>query len=186
MRGKSHHCLGEFLANRYLKHVSKLHIQAFLLGCVEPDRNPTTYFKGSIRHQWMRGHNYPNAKRFIQKLSYRLEKKKSFTIMDFYILGKLIHYTADAFTLAHNDFFPQSLTHHREYEIRLQAYFLTFLKSDPNVNVLPAESIIAAICSYHSEYSRQEPHIHTDADYILSACCCIFSILFVNRSGVLP
>ena len=52
MRGKSHKTLGKYLADKYMTAVPKRYIQAFLLGCIEPDRNPATYLKGSVRRQW--------------------------------------------------------------------------------------------------------------------------------------
>jgi len=182
MRGKSHHCLGAFLVQLHMSHVPKHCTQAFLIGCIQPDRNPATYLKGSIRCQWLRGHNYPNAHRFMCRLARRLEGKHRLNLLDYYSLGKLIHYTADAFTLAHNAFFPTELGYHREYEVQLQEYFLKFLCTDPKVYMIPAQSIMDAIGQYHREYTRQEPHIHTDASYILSACCCILSFLFTSTT----
>ena len=82
MRGKSHYRLGEYLAERYMGHIPRHCVRAFLIGCVEPDRNPVTYIKGSFRHQWMRGHNYHNAKRFLSRLSRRLEQKKHLSVLD--------------------------------------------------------------------------------------------------------
>ena len=98
MRGKSHRCLGQYLVEKYMPHAPKRYIRAFLIGCIEPDRNPVTYLKGSIRCQWLRGHNYENARRYMRRLSERLERKERLFLIDYYALGKLIHYTVDAFT----------------------------------------------------------------------------------------
>ena len=106
MRGKSHRCLGKYLVQHYMSDTPERYVKAFLLGCIEPDRNPATYLKGSIRCQWLRGHNYRNARRFMRAISARLEKKEKLGLFDYYTLGKLIHYTTDAFTYAHNDTFP--------------------------------------------------------------------------------
>ena len=76
MRGKSHISLGYYLIDRYLSHVPRRYQRAFLLGCIEPDRNPATYLKGSVRFQWLRGHNYLNAQQFMQRIAARLEKKE--------------------------------------------------------------------------------------------------------------
>ena len=77
MRGKSHRCLGKYLVQHYMSDTPERYVKAFLLGCIEPDRNPATYLKGSIRCQWLRGHNYRNARRFMRAISARLEKKES-------------------------------------------------------------------------------------------------------------
>lgn len=180
MRGKSHHCLGQYLADHYMTNATNAQIRAFLIGCVEPDRNPVTYLKGSIRHQWLRGHNYRNARRFMRQISSRLENKDKWNIFDYYTLGKLIHYTTDAFTLAHNDWFPTDLNDHREWEVALQNHFLEYLQEDPQVNPRAAKTIMEAIYAYHKDYNRQPASIHTDAQFALTACCCVVAILFVN------
>ena len=180
MRGKSHRCLGEYLAEHYLQGVSPAYIKAFQLGCIEPDRNPMTYLKGSIRCQWLRGHNYRNARRFMRQISRRLEKKETLNLYDFYTLGKLIHYTADAFTYAHNDTFPTQLSDHREYESQLQEHFPRYKQEDPQVDTMVAHTIMEAIYSYHREYEELEADIHTDARFALTACCCVLAALFTK------
>ena len=180
MRGKSHRCLGRYLIDRYLKDIPPHFQQAFLIGCVEPDLNPATYLKGSIRCQWLRGHNYRNACRFMRDISLRLEKKDKLNLWDYYTLGKLIHYTTDAFTYAHNDSFTTSLSDHREYEAALQDHFLQYIQEDPRVDTQTAKTIMEAIYSYHREYEAQTADIHTDAKFALAACCCILAVLFVR------
>lgn len=180
MRGKSHVCLGKYLAEHYLENVSKWNVRAFLIGCVEPDRNPATYFKGSIRHQWMRGHNFQNARRFMHHISRRLENKGSWNLFDYYTLGKLIHYTTDAFTLAHNDWFGTDLNEHRDYEVALQNHFLDYMQEDPQVNPRAARSVMDAILAYHREYHDQPSNIHTDTHFALTACCCVLAVLMVK------
>ena len=180
MRGKSHRCLGQYLARHYLPGVSPVSIKAFQLGCIEPDRNPMTYLKGSLRCQWLRGHNYRNARRFMRQISRRLERKDTWNLYDYYTLGKLIHYTADAFTYAHNDTFPTQLSDHREYEAALQEHFLRYLEEDPQVDPRAAHTIMDAIYSYHWEYEQLQADIHTDSRFALTACCCVLAILFVK------
>lgn len=180
MRGKSHRCLGQYLIEHYMADIPERCQKAFLFGCVEPDRNPATYFKGSLRHQWLRGHNYLNARRFMRHISLRLERKDSLNLFDYYTLGKLIHYTTDAFTYAHNDMFPTSLGDHREYEAALQEHFLSYLKSDPQVIPKDARSIMEAIYSYHREYCALPANVHTDTRFALKACCCVLAVLFVK------
>lgn len=181
MRGKSHHCLGEYLVQHYLSDVPKGYITAFLIGCVEPDRNPATYLKGSFRCQWLRGHNYRNARRLMRHLSQRLENKKRLNLLDYYRLGKLIHYTTDAFTYAHNETFTTSLGDHREYEADLQNHFLSYLAEDPQVDIRFAKNIMAAISRYHREYMQLPADICTDSRFALTACCCVLAFLFTPR-----
>ena len=42
MRGKSHRCLGKYLVQHYMSDTPERYVKAFLLGCIEPDRNPAT------------------------------------------------------------------------------------------------------------------------------------------------
>lgn len=180
MRGESHRRLGKYLVQRYMSNIPEACINAFLIGCIQPDRNPATYLKGSFREQWLRGHNYRNARHFMRRISRRLEKKTKWTIFDYYTLGKLIHYTADAFTSAHNECFPTDLSVHQQYEHTLQDYFLDYLRGEPAVNIRFAESVMDAIQIYHREYRISCGDIHRDSSFALSACCCILMILLTK------
>lgn len=173
MRRKSHQHLGKYLVQHYMPHVPRHNTTAFLIGCVEPDSNPFTYLKGSLRCQWLRGHNYRNARRYMRHLSWRLEKKQTLRLLDYYNLGKLIHYTADAFTYAHNDTFTAKLGDHRTYEAHLQDHFLSYLARYPHVDIRFAKSIIETVSSYHREYMTLPADIQTDCHFALAACCCI-------------
>ncbi len=175
MKPKSHHLLGQYLVREYLNHLPRAHTKAFLLGCVEPDKNPATYLKGSLRCQWLRGHNYANARRFMTRLAERLEKKETLTVLDCYALGKLIHYTADAFTAAHNTDFPADLNFHRSYEAKLQAYFIPFLLKKPQCSCLISDSIMESIRDAHRQYRKEAQSIHTDCKWTFRVCCSIAS-----------
>lgn len=180
MRGQSHLCLGRYLAGRYMNHIPQTSVRAFLLGCIQPDRNPMTYLKGSIRHQWLRGHNYRNARRFMKRISRRLEAKDKLNLYDYYTLGKLIHYTADAFTYAHNRDFPSQLRNHMEYEATLQEHFLSYLEQEPHVDIILAKNIMDAICQYHLDYEQEESSLHNDSRFALAACCCVLAALYAK------
>lgn len=180
MRGESHRRLGKYLAEKYLADTPECCVNAFLFGCIQPDRNPVTYLKGSLRAQWLRGHNYRNARRFMARISRRLERRESWSLFDYYTLGKLIHYITDAFTSAHNDCFSTDLGEHMEYEQSLQAFFLEYLKKDPQVDIRLAGKIMDAVQDYHAEYSRTDPDIHRDSHFAVSACCCVLAILFMK------
>lgn len=180
MRGESHRCLGKYLVQHYMDNVPRRYARAFLIGCIEPDRNPATYLKGSLHCQWLRGHNYRNARRFMRRVSLRLERKNDFHLFDYYTLGKLIHYTADAFTYAHNESFPTSLEDHLAYEAALQDHFLSYLRQDPQVNPETAKSVMDAIYRYHLEYEAEMSDIDTDSRFALTACCCVLAVLFTK------
>ena len=178
MRGKSHQTLGRYLAGKYMPNAPRRYVRAFLIGCVEPDRNPATYLKGSLRRSFLRGHNYENAQRYMQRIAQRLEQKQTWCILDYYTMGKLIHYTTDAFTYAHNESFGTNLTYHRAYEEALQDQFLRYMEAVPQVTAETFHSVMDAIASFHRDYASQPAGIRTDCAYALTACCCVLTTLF--------
>ena len=184
MRGKSHCQLGAYIADTYFPQIPPLYRRAFLLGCIEPDRNPATYLKGSIRAQWLRGHNFENAKRFMARIAKRLEQKPQWGFFDYYTAGKLIHYTTDAFTYAHNASFPTDLHEHKIYEAALQEYFLEFLKSHTPIPRNPYHSVMDTIQKSHWEYLRTKPDIFRDAAFAFSVTCCVAMMLSRRPAAV--
>ena len=184
MKGESHRQLGRFLMNAYLPGLAKRHARAFLLGCIEPDRNPTTYLKGSVRSQWLRGHNYENAKHFMLRISRRLERKQHWSLLDYYTAGKLIHYTMDAFTYAHNASFPTDLREHKKYEDALQEYFLTFLRNRSVMERRPGPNVMDTISRNHRDYLSRTPDIFRDARYAFSVSCCVAGMLACRPAAV--
>ncbi len=180
MRGKSHQTLGKYLAEAFMSQAPRRYVRAFLIGCVEPDRNPATYLKGSLRREFLRGHNYENALRYMQRIARRLERKGTWYLLDYYTMGKLIHYTADAFTYAHNESFGTKLTDHRAYEEGLQEHFLRYLQDAPPVTTEVYRSIMDAVRSNHQDYAAQPVGIHTDSRFALRTCCCVLSMLMMQ------
>lgn len=183
MRRESHRMLGVFLAAHYLGDIQAVYRKAFLLGCTEPDINPTTYLKGSLRAQWLRGHNYENANHFTARIAERLEKKQQYSIWDYYSLGKLLHYTADAFTLAHNDHFPADIHHHRVYEAKLQKDFLPSLSAYRPEKIHPEIPIQQYVQQMHNRYIVQPACIETDIHFILMVCCTVIQKLTIHQDG---
>ncbi len=116
----------------------------------------------------------------MSRISNRLEKKDKLNLYDYYTLGKLIHYIADAFTYPHNASFPTGLYDHRAYEVVLQKYFLQYIAEDPQVNAKSARSVMEAIYICHREYEDQESSIYTDSRFALTACCCALAVLMVK------
>lgn len=184
MRRKSHKAMGRCLSGRYFPDSSRWDRKLFLLGCVEPDRNPVTYCKGSLRCRWMRGHDYENALRFMLRLTARMEKKSRFSPWDYYSLGKLIHYTLDAFTYPHNDHFPEGLAAHREYEVLLQTYFLQVLRDYEITEIFPALSPAEILKQEHMHYMQQPGGIATDTAYAIRVSCRLVQMLIPERHCV--
>lgn len=182
MRGKSHEALGQYLLREYAPELSPSAKRAFLIGCIEPDRNPTTYLKGSIRNHWMRGHNYNSANRLISRLAVRLERKRLFSLWDYYSLGKLMHYSTDAFTYAHNEHFPKNLPAHRLYEVSLQIFFLRHLSQCRKPTVKAEESCANLLRRMHEQYMHLPGAVEIDTAYAFAACCQLMWKLTENQS----
>lgn len=184
MRGKSHCQLGAYLADTYFPQIPGACRAAFLLGCIEPDRNPATYLKGSLRAQWLRGHNFENARLFMTRIAHRLETKPHWNLLDYYTAGKLIHYTMDAFTYAHNQSFPTDLRQHKEYEDRLQEYFLSFLQGRAAMERTPGRCVMDTIDLHHRRYLSRTPDIFRDSRYAFSVSCCVAMMLSCRAVAV--
>lgn len=180
MRGKSHQYLGRYLADKYMSTLPKRYVRAFLIGCIEPDRNPATYLKGSLSCQWLRGHNWGNAQKYMQKVSLRLENRENLKLLDYYTMGKLIHYTTDAFTSPHNAHFGESLSDHRQYEVNLQHHFIDYLAQDPDIWTDANKPAMDTIRSYHREYLRRPVNIHTDTRFAIIVCSMVTVRLFAQ------
>ncbi|MBO5130042.1 MAG: zinc dependent phospholipase C family protein [Oscillospiraceae bacterium] len=180
MRGKSHQLLGRYLADRYMSTLPKRYVKAFLIGCIEPDRNPATYLKGSLHQQWLRGHNWGNSRKYMQRTYRKLEHRKKLKLLDYYLLGRLIHYTTDAFTSAHNEEFGSSLVDHREYEVALQDHFLEYLSENPEFWTDAKRPVMDTIQSYHRDYIRRPASIHTDTRFAIIVCCMVLTRLFAH------
>ena len=190
MKLESHRILGRYLADAYLQELPKRHMQAFLLGCILPDRNPATYLKGSARARWLRGHNWSNANRYIRRLCIRLEDHRKPGIWAFYSLGKLIHYTADAFTLAHNDRFPTAIRLHRSYEAQLHHRFDVYLSLAPLLCRLPGRPMAEIVFQAHRCYETDIPGPDTDLRYTLDTCsallCRFCRKIFASHACQIP
>lgn len=180
MRGKSHQHLGRYLADRYMTTLPRRYIKAFLIGCIEPDRNPATYLKGSVRRQWLRGHNWGNAQNYMQRVATRLENRRKLKLLDYYSIGKLIHYTTDAFTSAHNEEFGSDLQDHRKYEEELQNHFLGYLSEGPEFWTDAKRPVMDTIRSYHSDYIHRPVNIHTDSRFAIIVCCMVLTRIFAR------
>ncbi len=183
MRAASHRQLGIFLADRYFPNISSRNLRVFLFGCTQPDKNPTTYLKGSIRHSFLHGHSYQNAKNHILRLVRRLQNRSHWIWLDYYNFGKLIHYLSDTFTHAHNEHFHGSLLAHRRYEKLLQKHFFKRLMQHPSPSPELGRSLTETIEAYYRLYRLSPPSIPTDTDYIIGICCLAAKTLIFREKS---
>ena len=170
MKRKSHLGLGKKLSFEYFASASKCGRSAFLLGCMQPDWNPTTYLKGSRTYQWLRGHNYENARRCMERLAARLEGREKWGVISYY----------------HNNWFDEDLSVHCEYENRLQEHFLSRLERPwtPRRELLVKSDTIAELI--HRTHLRYESHggdLITDSRYVFAVATEVLSLLFADPAA---
>ena len=143
---------------------------AFLFGSFQPDCNPFSYLKGSLRARKFGGHNYTNSRDYIYDHILRLQQRhKAWTMWQYYTLGKLTHYLADAFTYPHNENFPDTMLDHHRYETDLRQYFLGYMAHRTPRQMKAAEELTAALEELHRQYMESCSTMGRDTRYILMA-----------------
>ena len=185
MKKKDHLQIGKLLLAQKDTKLSGIQRLAFLFGCVEPDINPFTYMRGSVRHQFLQGHNAENARKHFQKLLERLSRSGVHSPWQWFALGTLIHYAADSFTFPHNSRFPGSLADHVAYEMQLHTLFPQYLHAaarSRGFQALHAQSVDALRRSYLHEAGAAV----TDCRYILAASEWLFQRLADRASRLCP
>lgn len=184
MKQESHRLLGRYLIGQLPEQPKRRHSRAFLIGCVEPDRNPLSYLKGSLRAKWFYGHNYQNANRWIDRTIRHLQSKTRWNLVDYYRMGKLIHYTSDAFTYVHNNCFSDSIAVHRAYEEKLQSLFLQQLDEFQARREALRRDLTAFFRTAHSQYLQTMADVQHDCQYILDMTAGIFRQLLPEAAAV--
>ena len=149
---------------------------AFLFGSFQPDCNPFSYLKGSLRARKFGGHNYTNSHDYIYDHIERLQRRhKTWTMWQYYTLGKLTHYLADAFTYPHNETYPDSLMAHRQYEDELRMYLAEYLQQRTLRSQQFREDLEAAISELHRQYLESRGDLQRDVQYILQATAMLMA-----------
>ena len=170
MQKRSHKLLASALLQRENGFHAKRYELAFLFGSFQPDCNPLTYLKGSIRAKTLGGHNFSNSQRYILSHIERLQRRqRRWTVWQYYTLGKLTHYLADAFTYPHNEHYPNSLLDHHQYETDLRSYLEEYLKARTMRRKQFREDVAGAIKQPHDYYVQAAADQRMDVQYILEA-----------------
>lgn len=171
MKAYSHWELADYLLTAVLPETTAAQTAAFLFGAVEPDLNCTTYLKGILHGSGVHGHNYAQVLPRIERLLHELGGKNDYRLLDWYRLGKLTHFIADAFTYPHNSCFPGSLRAHMWYESQL-AVTLRWALCDsapaeaPQTTGMP---LLYWLTQYHERYLQAPMGTENDTRCILTA-----------------
>lgn len=171
MQKRSHKLLASTLLEERNGFQRKRFELVFLFGSFQPDCNPLSYLKGSIRSRKLRGHNFTNSDIYIENHIERLrQRKKNWTCWQYYTLGKLTHYLADAFTYPHNEDYPNSIVQHRQYEDELREYLASYLKVwGLRGAELESTDVAAALRQLHQQYMDATADMRRDVRYIIEA-----------------
>lgn len=172
MRTADHMNLSRYIMDHMDAGASKLQKAVFVFGSIEPDINMLTYFRGSIHgEEKLRGHNYENAQKYMEKLAKKLEKGGMGTVRQSFLLGKLVHYVADSFTYPHNSIFPGNLKEHCQYETELHDYVNKIISSvGVNMDSIDDElDIVEYLRELHDRYVSETPGCENDYRYITNA-----------------
>ena len=87
----------------------------------------------------------------------------------YYTLGKLTHYLADAFTYPHNEHYPESLIAHRQYEADLRQYLADYLENRTLRRANARQDLVDAISELHAQYMSTVTDMRRDVQFILRA-----------------
>ena len=139
---------------------------AFEYGCVTPDINPVTYIKG---------HTYSGTIDNVKNVLSRLHGKLRNPI-DYFQLGRAVHFIGDYFTFPHTPLFRGTLAEHRSYERKLHEY-ISRQKDLPDgistEDLSDVEKCIGLLEKLQKKYFTIRHSISTDWSYIKYACSAI-------------
>ena len=169
MQKRSHKLLAAKLLSCEHGFRAKRYELAFLFGSFQPDCNPLTYLKGSRRAYKLRGHNFTNSQPYINAHIKLLQQRTRWNIWQYYTLGKLTHYLADAFTFPHNETYTDSLLEHRRYEDDLRPQFARYLADCAPFRARSEKDVADAIHQLHQQYLAARSDLRRDIRFILAA-----------------
>lgn len=169
MQKRTHTLLARTLLRNETGFSAKRFELAFLFGSFQPDVNPLSYLKGSLHYNKLRGHNYINSRAYINTRILKLQRRQRWTIWQYYTLGKLTHYLADAYTYPHNENYPSTMLDHHCYETDLRQFMQGFLAHRRIQRQQARRDLIAALEELHNQYMNTRASMYRDANYILKA-----------------
>ena len=175
MQKRSHTLLASALLRSQEGFDARRFELAFLFGSFQPDCNPFSYLKGSLRARKFGGHNYTNSHDYIIAHIERLQRRRTaWTMWQYYTLGKLTHYLADAFTYPHNENFPDTMLDHHRYETDLRQYLAEELPGADRRSGGASRTVHGRSRHHEPGYSLY-PASHGIADGRLCSHCLISS-----------
>lgn len=149
-----------------------------LCGCILPDL---------LYHTYMRGHIWENSFELIRRKMYLLHEHGKNNRFSYLILGYILHYIEDFFTLAHNPVFKGSLAEHIRYEREFDKYLqeeYTFPCYTENDTTFSLATTLHELEENHDQYLSETGNFETDIRFIYKAADtvsnCLLRALEIN------
>lgn len=170
-----------FVTEKIVKNLPEEKRSWVLFGSILPDLLYHTYFKG---------HTWESSFHRIEKRMYELERHGSDNRFSYLMLGWVLHYAEDFYTLAHNPGFEGGLPSHILYERQLEDYLKEEAVFSEKENK-PAMSLTATIRylrENHEKYLKKAGNFETDIYYIYKAVqavsSCLLRAIAVNEQEI--
>ena len=176
MQKRSHKLLASSLLRSHCGFAARRYELAFLFGSFQPDCNPFTFLRGTFRGRTLGGHNFSNSRPYISRKIRMLQQRDRWNILQYYTLGKLTHYLADAFTFPHNDHDPAPLMNHHRYEAELRVALQSLLNSSSLLPQRHCRDLTGTIDRLHRQYASAESSVSIDIHYILHSTCLLMTL----------
>lgn len=180
MLSKDHRLLGRVLVRQMFTNKSPLAAHLFVTGCVFPDHNPWTYLRGVSMGHPLKTHFLFLSYSEILRLCVKLENRTRLYLWDYYTLGVLLHYAADAFTFPHNPQYRGTMIGHACYERKLLHPALeSYLRGHSDRECIRQnnrEPLAAVFEKLHASYRKENEKNGDpvrDAAYICRICTII-------------
>lgn len=132
-----------------------------------------------LYHTYLKGHTWESSFDRIEKRMYELEQHGSDNRFSYLMLGWVLHYVEDFYTLAHNPVFEGGLPSHILYERQLEDYLKEEAIFSEKENE-PAMSLTIAVRylrENHEKYLKKAENFETDIHYIYEAVRAVSSCL---------
>lgn len=169
MQKRTHALLARTLLRNEMGFAARRFELAFLFGSFQPDVNPFSYLKGSLHYNKLKGHNYTNSRDYINAKIRKLQHRRRWTVWQYYTLGKLTHYLADAYTYPHNENYPNTMLEHHNYETNFRQFMRGYLAHRQIRRQQARRDLIATLEELHEQYMATRASMVRDANFILKA-----------------
>ena len=144
----------------------RLKNSAFEYGCISPDINPLTYIKG---------HTYSATISYVKNTLTRLHSRLK-SPMDYFDIGRAMHFIGDYFTFPHTPLFNGSLSAHIAYERRLHNHIITSeneIMTEDSLDISNAKKCVSLLEKMQQKYYGAKSSVANDWNYIRFICSSI-------------